>query len=226
MADTRDLKSLDPQDRAGSSPASGMFIFLNLSMTTIKLTPELIISAYCNGYFPMGLDNTSEIGWFRPDPRAIIDLDDFHISNSLKRFQKKLFYEVKINYDFRTVMKYCMNRKEGTWITTEMLDLYYEIHKLGFAHSLEIYVDGQLGGGLYGISIHGAFFGESMFYLKSNCSKIALMELVSRMKKKGMILLDTQFTNKHMDQFNIKHIKDKDYILLLEKALGLPVSFI
>ena len=193
----------------------------------IPFTPKDVLNAYCHGFFPMGEKGSYEISWFRPNPRAIFNLNDFHIPTSLKKILRKAEYTVKINTAFHKVITLCANnRKDGTWITKDFINLYYEIHKLGFAHSLEIYEDNCLLGGLYGISINGAFFGESMFSLKSNFSKIALCELVFRMKAKKMTLLDTQFSNNHLKQFNISLISDASYYKLLEKALSLKVKFI
>lgn len=200
---------------------------MNKSLTSlIPFNPEVVLKAYCNAFFPMGETDSNEIKWFRPDPRAIISLETFHVPTSLKKLMRKTKYCVKINSDFKRVITLCKKRPEGSWITNDIIKLYYEIHKLGYAHSLEIYQNSTLQGGLYGISINGAFFGESMFTLKSNFSKIALCELVSRMKTRKMSLLDVQFSNPHLTQFNLSLISDKQYYALLQKALALNVNFL
>lgn len=138
---------------------------------------------------------------------------------------KKKTYEVRINGCFEAVMRHCMKRSEGTWITEEMIGAYTRVHRMGFAHSLEIYCEGRLTGGLYGISMGGAFCGESMFHLVSNHSKIALCELVHRMKRRKMILLDAQFPNDHLKQFNLEMIPDAVYYRKLQIALTLSTRF-
>ncbi|MBN2143808.1 MAG: leucyl/phenylalanyl-tRNA--protein transferase [Candidatus Aureabacteria bacterium] len=189
-------------------------------------TEEFLLNAYCHGYFPMGCGDSGEIRWYRPDPRAVIPLDGFHISKSLSRLIRKKTHEVRINTCFEKVMRYCMKLHGDTWITEKMVPIYTRLHQLGYAHSLEIYMNDTLAGGLYGVSIAGAFFGESMFHLQNNASKIALCELVLRMRGKGMALLDTQFINPHIAQFYVETIPDHEYMTLLHQALSLPVSFV
>lgn len=187
---------------------------------------EFILKAYCHGFFPMGIDDKQTIGWFKPEKRAVFDLNDFHISKSLKKILKKKTYSVKINENFRKIMEYCRNLRDESWITDSIIIEYEKIHKMGFAHSLEIYMDSKLAGGLYGVSINGAFFGESMFHLQTNASKIALCELVFRMNEKKMILLDSQFETNHLKQFNIKLITNDEYCKRLSNAINKKVSFI
>ena len=198
-----------------------------MSTDPASFNEEVLLNAYCHGYFPMGEEESDEIQWYRPDPRAIFPLDEFHISRSLLRKIKKKEYEVRINSCFETIIRLCRDRhKEGVWITEKMLAMYTRLHSMGYAHSLEIFLNHQLAGGLYGVAIGGAFFGESMFHVQKDCSKIALCELVSRMKEKGMILLDTQFSTPHLERFGVKTIPDSDYCVLLRKAISLPVSFL
>lgn len=194
----------------------------------IPFNEETALNAYCSGFFPMGSAKSDEVEWYRPDPRAIVPLDDsFHIPKSLMKILKKNDYTVKINTEFEAVIKHCSNiHKDGVWITDKIIEIYIKLHQMGFAHSLEIFKNSELAGGLYGVSINGAFFGESMFHLQSNCSKIALCELVFRLRNKNFILLDTQFSNPHLKQFNIKLIKDSDYMKTLRKALNLKTGFI
>ena len=191
----------------------------------IPFNPEVVLRAYSEGFFPMAENQKDWIRWYRPDPRAIFPLKDFHVPTSLKRFMKRRSYEVEWNRNFEQVMRYCQNREEGSWISEEMIEVYSELNHMGFTHSLEVKHEGKLCGGLYGVRLGGAFFGESMFTLKSNFSKVALVELVKKMKEKKMILLDAQFHNAHLEQFNLKMISDQDYIQLLKKALILKVNF-
>lgn len=191
----------------------------------MELTPEMVLNAYCNACFPMGEEGSDEISWYRPDPRTIIPLDSFHIPRSLKRILNRRDYEVRFNTRFRDVIRYCRDRHQGIWISDKILEVYEKLHETGFAHSLEIFKENELAGGLYGVAIGGAFFGESMFYLKTNCSKIALCELVAWMRQKKMQLLDTQFPTPHLARFNIQMIPDADYFKLLQKAIRAKVSF-
>ncbi len=198
-----------------------------MNSDSIPFNEEVLLNAYCNGYFPMGEEESGEVEWYRPDPRSIFPLDEFHISRSLARKIKKKEYEIRINSCFHEIIRLCRTQhKEGIWITEKMIALYLSLHARGFAHSLEVYRNNELAGGLYGVSIGGAFFGESMFHLQTDCSKIALCELVSRMKQKGMILLDTQFSTPHLEHFGVKSIPDSEYFSLLKKAIALPVSFL
>lgn len=194
-------------------------------MNPYSFTPETILMAYCNGYFPMGKERSKHIEWYRPDPRAVFDLNDFHIPRSLKKLLDKKDYDVRFDQNFDVVMTHCQKRREGTWITDEFIQQYKAIHHLGYAHSLEVYQNNCLIGGLYGLSIGGAFFGESMFHIKSNYSKVALCELVFHMKKNGMTLLDAQFYNEHLKQFNLKLIPDSLYIQKLHDALQQQIEF-
>lgn len=193
----------------------------------IPFNEEVLLNSYCHGYFPMGEEKSDDIKWFRPDPRAIFPLDEFHISRSLLKKIKKKEYEIRIDSCFQKIIRLCQTQhKEGIWITEKMIAMYFSLHTKGFAHSLEVYLNNQLAGGLYGVAIGGAFFGESMFHLQTDCSKIALCELVFRMKQKGMILLDTQFSTPHLERFGVKSIPDSEYYALLRKAINLPVSFL
>ena len=192
----------------------------------VDFNEYLLLFAYRNASFPMGNPDTQEIRWYRPEQRAIIPLKSFHISKSLRKALNKKKYEVKINQQFETVMRHCMSQHKESWITEEMIAVYTRAHHKGFAHSLEIYQNGELAGGLYGISISGVFCGESMFHLKENASKIALCELVFRMRERGMTLLDTQYSNSHIEQFHVELIQDEEYYRRLQTALQLATSFI
>jgi len=188
------------------------------------IPPEVLLEAYRMGVFPMAMDG-GEIGWFSPDPRGIIPVDDdFHIPHGLKRALRKEPYEVRIDTDFEGVMEGCADRVE-TWINDEILDSYCQLHQMGHAHSVECWKDDKLMGGLYGISIQGAFFGESMFSRATDASKIALVALVERMRSCGMVLLDTQWSTDHLKTFGCRELPRVEYLELLTDAVDLEVSF-
>jgi leucyl/phenylalanyl-tRNA--protein transferase len=166
-----------------------------------------------------------EIAWFSPDPRAVIPLDDrFHIPHGLKRTLKKNPFEVRIDSAFPEVMKGCANRKE-TWINRVIFDSYLNLHRLGYAHSVETWKDGTLVGGLYGVAIGGAFFGESMFHTVTDASKVALHALIERMRKQGFALLDTQWNTSHLLTFGAYELPRKQYLERLAHAVDLPCRF-
>ena len=181
-----------------------------------------LVTAYSQGYFPMPHPKTDVIEWFRPDPRAILPLDSFHVSRSLKRFISKTPYQTTINYDFINVMNLCSQRPD-TWINQDFINAYSELHKHKLAHSVEIWFEKKIVGGLYGVCLGGAFFAESMFSLESNASKIALMELVNIMIQKGMTLLECQFITPHLKSLGVCEISDDDYIKYLNHALKLKI---
>ena len=182
------------------------------------IPPNMLLSAYAEGVFPMAEDG--EIHWFSPVMRGVIPIDDeFHIPHGLKRSLKKEPYEVKMDTDFRGVIQGCSEREE-TWIDDVIQDSYYELHKLGFAHSVECYDEEGLQGGLYGVSLGRAFFGESMFSRKPDASKIALVRLVEWMRENDYLLLDTQWMTEHLLQFGGKEIPREEYLKLLAEALA------
>ena len=182
------------------------------------IPPNMLLSAYAEGVFPMAEDG--EIHWFSPVMRGVIPIDDeFHIPHGLKRSLKKEPYEVKIDTDFRGVIQGCSEREE-TWIDDVIQDSYCELHKLGFAHSVECYDEEGLQGGLYGVSLGRAFFGESMFSRKPDASKIALVRLVEWMRENDYLLLDTQWMTEHLLQFGGKEIPREEYLKLLAEALA------
>ena len=189
------------------------------------IDPQFLCTAYCNGYFPMADPKTGEIGWYSPDPRTIFDLNEFHIPRSLKLTLKKKNYEIRINTEFEKVMRACAEREE-TWISEQIVQSYIQLHKLGIAHSVETWRDGRLIGGLYGVAIRGAFFGESMFSRMRDASKIALVNLVNRMKERRFILLDTQFLTSHLKRFGAREIPREEYLKRLEESINITCSFI
>jgi leucyl/phenylalanyl-tRNA--protein transferase len=188
------------------------------------IDPQFLYTAYCHGYFPMADSNTGEISWYSPDPRTIFDLNEFHIPRSLKLTLKKKEFEVHINKRFEEVMRACAVREE-TWISETIIQSYIKLHQLGLAHSIETWQDDNLVGGLYGVAIRGAFFGESMFSRMRDSSKIALVNLVHRMKERGYILLDTQYLTPHLEKFGAREIPRCEYMKRLEESLNITCSF-
>ncbi|HNO78504.1 MAG TPA: leucyl/phenylalanyl-tRNA--protein transferase [Phycisphaerae bacterium] len=191
----------------------------------IKLTPRLLLSAYSQGIFPMA-DDDGEILWFAPDPRAIFDLDHFHVPNNLAKLYRQKPFELRVDQAFAQVIDACADRHEGTWISDEIREAYIELNRIGFAHSVETWRDGELVGGLYGVAIGGVFCGESMFHRETNASKIALVYLVERMRERGFQLLDTQFTTDHLKQFNCLEIPRDEYQKRLARALEAQCAFV
>ena len=168
---------------------------------------------------------SGEIGWYSPDPRAIFDLDEFRIPRSLKMTIRRGIFEIRINRRFEEVIRACSERKE-TWISEEIIRSYLQLHRTGFAHSVECWQGGKLAGGLYGVALRGAFFGESMFSRERDSSKVALVHLVERMKQRGYVLLDTQFLTPHLARFGAKEIPRAEYLERLKTALLKTCHFV
>jgi leucyl/phenylalanyl-tRNA--protein transferase len=199
------------------------------------LTPQLLLSAYAQGLFPMADSREGKtLRWYSPELRGVLPLEDFHVPKSLAKFLKKNPFRYSVNHCFREVITACAARDE-TWINDDIIALYCELHALGFAHSVEVWghpspINGQedrLLGGLYGVALGSAFFGESMFSRAPNASKAALVELVGRLKEKGYTLLDAQYVNEHLLQFGIQEMPREEYLRCLEAALarhGLPFA--
>lgn len=187
------------------------------------IDPAQLLSAYCEGAFPMGNEDGS-LHWFRPPMRGILPVRDFHVPRRFARDLKNSPFELRWDTAFGEVMRGCAEREE-TWITDVILDSYQELHRLGFAHSAEVWRDGRLRGGVYGVAIGGAFFGESMFSREPQASKTALTHLQWRLRDRGFILHDTQWTTPHLAQFGGHEIPCADYMKLLHRAIRLPVSF-
>ena len=191
----------------------------------ISLAPETLIRAYCNGIFPMaeGKD-TNKIFWISPEVRGVIPLNKFHISKSLRRSIVKRDYKIKINTDFLGVIKNCADRSES-WINSDILKAYSDLFNLGFCHSIEVWDNDDLIGGIYGLAIKRAFFGESMFSKRSNASKIALAYLVSRLKYGGFLLFDVQFQSEHLKTLGAIEVLKANYRDLLKNALEGDANF-
>lgn len=190
------------------------------------LSTEMLLTAYSHGIFPMAVNKRGDIRWFSPDPRAVIPLDErFHIPHGLKRALKKNRFTVTVDEDFERVIQACATMHGTTWISKGIMRAYCELHQQGFAHSVETRLDGELAGGLYGVHIRGAFFGESMFHRATDASKVALVALVERLRTGGFLLLDTQWTTPHLDQFGTAEIPRSEYLKLLEDALQHDCAF-
>lgn len=189
-----------------------------------QLTVNDLLWGYHNGWFPMA-EADGEIYWFNPPKRGIIELDKLKVSRSLQQTIKKNTFEIRIDTAFRRVMEFCASREE-TWISKEVIRAYCELHELGFAHSVEAWHEGKLAGGLYGVAIGAAFFGESMFSVLPDASKVALVALVQRMRSRGYVLLDTQFITPHLQRLGAIEISGDEYLRRLYSALKRECSFV
>ena len=172
----------------------------------------------------MGMED-GEIGWFSPDPRAIIPIDEtFHVPHGLKRVLARGVFQLRIDQAFEPVIRACATREE-TWITEEIIESYCELHHRGFAHSVEAWHEDRLAGGLYGVAIGGAFFGESMFHRETDASKVALHGLVQRLRERDFTLLDTQWVTAHLKQFGATEIPRAQYLRQLGEAVRRDCAF-
>jgi leucyl/phenylalanyl-tRNA---protein transferase len=191
---------------------------------------DLLVSAYASGWFPMAGDD-GVIRWYSPDPRGIIPLEAFHLSARLARLVRSGRFQIEINRAFPDVVQACAEatrdpRDPGSWINAEIAASYRALHEQGIAHSVEAWRDGALVGGLYGVAIGGAFFGESMFHRVTDASKVALAALVERLRARGYTLLDTQWVTEHLEQFGAVEVPRSRYLRLLENSLALPCEFV
>ena len=190
-----------------------------------NLEPETLLSAYQQGIFPW-FDEDTPILWWSPDPRAILEFENLYISKRLARTIRTNKFQVTFNQDFDAVVKGCTYRpEEGTWITPEVANAYGEFHRRGHAHSVEVWQQGVLVGGLYGVAIGGLFAGESMFSTVSDASKIALVALVSRLKEKGYQLFDLQIINEHTSMMGATEIPRIDYLARAKSAIKKNICF-
>lgn len=182
------------------------------------LEPQFLLRAYAEGIFPMA-EEDGRISWYSPDPRGVIPLDNrFHIPHGLKRVWRKRDFRITSNVAFAEVMKGCAGREE-TWIDETIFETYCALHEIGWAHSVEVWYEGELVGGLYGVALGAAFFGESMFHRKTDASKVALVALVEQLRQQGFILLDTQWNTSHLAQFGAMSIARKEYLQVLQEAV-------
>jgi leucyl/phenylalanyl-tRNA--protein transferase len=184
------------------------------------LDPDLLLRAYSIGVFPMSDSrDANDLYWVEPRRRAILPLDSFHLSRSLRKTLKSGIFNVTRDETFRGIVRLCADR-EDTWINAEIEASYIRLHEAGRAHSIEVWQDGELAGGLYGVRLGAAFFGESMISLKPDASKVALAWLVARLIVGGFRLLDCQFMTPHLESLGAIEIDQKDYLVLLDSALG------
>lgn len=187
------------------------------------LTPDLLLHAYAIGVFPMAQAYDSpEINWYEPRRRGIFPLDAFHVPRSLAKAIRRGGFEIRIDHDFEAVIRACAAptpERPQTWLNERLIGLYVQLSREGFAHSVEVWREGKLAGGLYGLALGGAFFGESMFSRVRDSSKIALVELVARLRAGGFSLLDAQFLTDHLAQFGAIEISRADYLRRLRAAL-------
>lgn len=187
----------------------------------MDLPPELLVAAYQAGVFPMA-DADGEIGWYAPDPRAVLPLDAFHVPKTLAKTVRRGVFEVTADRAFETVIRACAAPapdREETWISEDVVQGYLGLHRLGLAHSVECWREGEFAGGLYGVALGGAFFGESMVTRQRDASKVALVWLVRRLRAGGFALLDTQMTTRHLERFGVVEIPRADYERQLAEAL-------
>lgn len=193
----------------------------------MALNAKMLIVAYCQGAFPMADPDTGEIQWYQPNPRAVLPMLDIHVSHSLRKAINKQKFEIVADRNFEQVVRYCAEPRgddePDTWINEDIIQVYTELYNMGYAHSVEAYYNNQLVGGIYGMSINAAFFGESMFTKVelggTNASKICLVALVDHLLKQNFSLFDTQFRNPHIDQFGVMNIPRSFYMIQLQSAL-------
>lgn len=188
-------------------------------MPPIRIDPQTLLAAYSQGVFPMA-DHDGIIRWYSADPRGVLPMDAFHVPHSLAQTVRQNKFEVRVNHDFRATMRACMeNREDGTWINDRLILAYTKLHEIGHAHSVECYRNGELAGGLYGVSLGAAFFGESMFHRQRDASKVALVHLVRRLRERNFVLLDTQAVTTHLQRFGAIEISADEYARRLKVAL-------
>ncbi len=188
------------------------------------LSPRRLIQAYCNGIFPW-YDEGFPVCWWSPDPRAIFELEGLHISRRLARTIRSGRFAITVNRTFAEVMRGCAERDEGTWITADMLEAYQELHRRGWAHSVETWCDGRLAGGLYGVAVGGLFAGESMFHRVSDGSKVALAFTVDLLRERGFQLFDIQMLTDHTARLGAVEIPRTEYLTRLRQALTCQTKF-
>jgi leucyl/phenylalanyl-tRNA--protein transferase len=196
----------------------------NISPEEALLIPEQMIKLYAMGAFPMADSGTEKIEWFCPEVRTVIPLDAFHLPDSLKKILKRNPFTIQYDTDFLSVVTHCAARKE-TWISDNLIAAYIKLQKLGHVHSVEVYQNENLVGGLYGITFRGAFFGESMFSLVSQASKVALAYLLNHLREKKFVVLDVQYMTDHLKMFGAKEIPFEVFSSLLQKAYLVDAEF-
>ncbi len=196
-------------------------------MKPVPFTPRVVDFAYRQGYFPMGDPDTGEIGWYCPDPRAVLPLNGFHVSRSLAKRIQRVEFTYSFDRSFSEVMRKCADRPEGSWISDEFVDVYSALQRQNKAHSVEVWKQNVLVGGVYGVALGGAFCAESMFHTATDASKAALYTLVNRLKSCGFTLLEVQYLTPHLQSLGAKEIPFDDYKQALDEALKLiPQPFV
>lgn len=188
------------------------------------LSIPLVIAGYEQGIFPMADAESGQIDWYTADPRAILPLNGFKISRSLRKTLDRETFSVTRDEAFEEVIRRCADRT-STWISEEIIRTFCDLHKLGYTHSVECWNGSALVGGLYGMALNGAFFGESMFHMETDASKVALAGLISHMKSRGMVLLDIQFMTEHLRSLGAIEISRDDYLNRLDEALNMDVTW-
>jgi leucyl/phenylalanyl-tRNA--protein transferase len=194
-----------------------------------SLSTDQLIYAYASGVFPMADAESGEINWYRPDPRAIIPIETYQPGRSLKPILNKGIFEIRVDHQFRRVMEFCAApraHESETWISAEIIDVYTALHEMGQAHSVEAYVAGELVGGLYGVHIGAAFFGESMFTRVSNASKVCFHNLMLILRANQFELLDSQFMNDNVQRYGAIEISRGAYEKRLVKAINRSCNFV
>jgi leucyl/phenylalanyl-tRNA---protein transferase len=198
-------------------------------MPAFDIDPDILLSAYAIGVFPMSDDaGDDEVFWVEPHKRGVLPLDSFHVPHSLAKTVRQGRFEVRFNSDFDGVITGCAESKSGresTWINGPIRRACRKLFERGQCHTVETWAQGQLAGGLYGVTLGGAFFGESMFSRQTDASKVALVSLVQRLRERGFVLLDTQFMTKHLAQFGVVEVSKAKYMKLLGAALDVKASF-
>ena len=194
-----------------------------------QITTDMLVFAYSTGLFPMAAERPGAVHWYSPDPRAFLPLNQFKVSRSLRRRVSSGIFDITCDRDFEHVIRACAQPRPGhprTWINDQIIDAYTQLHAVDLAHSIEAWNDaGQLVGGLYGVSLGGAFFGESMFSHATDASKVCLVHLVSHLNERGYTLLDVQFQSDHMARFGTIEIPRDEYMQRLQEALRQKVRW-
>ena len=194
-----------------------------------KLSPELVLRAYACGIFPMAESRArSTIFWVDPEVRGVLPLDAFHVPRSLARTVRRRAFDITRDAAFGTVIRACAEASRGrpeTWINDDIIEVYCELHRTGFAHSVETWQDGRLAGGIYGVALGGAFFGESMFSAATDASKVALVHLVAQLRAGEFRLFDVQFVSEHLKQFGVEEVPARRFQERLDEALAVEARF-
>ncbi|MEX2671317.1 MAG: leucyl/phenylalanyl-tRNA--protein transferase [Phycisphaeraceae bacterium] len=205
---------------------------LDRATAQLQLTPELLTAAYAQGMFPMAPSrHAATIQWYDPDPRAILPLEDFRVPRTLRQKLRQGVFDLRIDTAFEQVMRACAQPRrdeQETWINDVIIDAYVHLHELGLAHSVEAWRDGELVGGLYGVALHAAFFGESMFHIPgrgTDASKACLVHLVNHLRERGFQLLDVQINSEHMRSLGAIDIPRREYKRMLATAVRQHVQW-